>query len=63
MPNKSFTATGVWLRRMADTVQLLVERDGRWYLAIEESIEGNFSHIAEGNGADRWPLDPVTERQ
>lgn len=55
--------TAVWLRRSGDTVEVLVEIEAReWRLAITEHIEGPFSHIAEGNGAKRWPLDDLAER-
>ena len=54
------TVSAVWLRRSGDKVQVLVECEGGWVLAIEEYADANFSHIAEGNGAYRWPPDPVT---
>ena len=57
------TISAVWLRRIGSTVQVLVEGERGWVLAIEEHAEANFSHIAEGNGAYRWPLDPVTSAQ
>ena len=50
----------IWLRRIGDKVQVLVEIDNRWYMAIEEHVDGSFSHIAEPGGAIDWPLDPVT---
>lgn len=53
------TISAVWLRRIGDTVQVLVDGERGWVLAIEEYADANFSHIAEGNGAYRWPLDPL----
>lgn len=57
----AITVTAVWLRRIGDRVQVLVEGERGWVLAIEEHADAPFSHIAEGNGAYRWPLDPVTD--
>jgi len=52
--------TAVWSRRRGDQVETLVEIAGQWHVAIRERHDGAFSHIAEGNGADTWPVDPVT---
>lgn len=58
-------ARGVWLRRLGDRVQVLVEivgaGDPRWHLVIEESIDGEFSHIVEARGMLHAPIDPVME--
>jgi len=56
-----FKATAVWVRRIGDEVQVLVEIDGVWRLAITDYAENSYSHIAEGNGMDRWPEDPLTK--
>lgn len=67
MPKTPFTATAVWLRNLGEdgnTVQLLVEIDGHWRIAISDHFapgQSNVSHIAEGNGMPNWPFDPVTE--
>ena len=55
------TITAIWLRREIDYVSVLAEIDGKWRLVAREYYDAPFSHIAEGNGADNWPLDPVTE--
>jgi len=56
-----FKATAIWLRSMGGEhngrVEVLVEIDGKWRKAIVESINGSFSHIAEGNGVDSWKDD------
>jgi len=55
----------VWLRDEGNGhIQVLVEIDGQWRVAIKEytgPMEGTFSHIAEGNGKDKWPIDEVTK--
>lgn len=55
------TITALWLRRDGDHVVMLAEINGKWRLAAREYYDAPFSHIAEGNGAARWPTDPVTE--
>lgn len=54
--------TGIWLRRIGDKAQVLIEINGKWRLVVEEYCDASFSHIAEcvDNG-DRWPLDKLTE--
>lgn len=64
-PAPTLTITGVWLRRIGDNVEVLIERfdkDGqlKWFKAITEHYEGAFSHIAEPAGAHHWPVDDVT---
>ncbi len=49
--------TAIWSRRIGDTVETLAEVDGEWRIVCRENVNGAFSHIAEGNGADKWPLD------
>lgn len=57
MPKTTVPMTAVWCRRDGDYVETLVEVDGEWKLAIREHLDGQFSHIAEGNGADKWQSD------
>jgi len=57
------TITAVWLRRIGKDAQVLCEIDGEWRLAIVEGVDGNFSHIAEGNGAKHWPPDPLNDAE
>lgn len=53
--------TGVWLRRIGNEIQVLVELEAKeWRLAITEQADGQFSHVADGNGADGWRPDPLT---
>jgi len=55
--------TAVWLRRIGDQAQVLVEIRGQWRLAIEEYFDAPFSHIAEyRDDGIRWPVDPVTAK-
>jgi hypothetical protein len=51
--------SAVWLRRSGDNAEVLVERDGKWYKAITELADNNYSHIAEGNGAYQWTPDDL----
>ncbi len=51
----------VWLRRIGDKVQVLVEDLGKWYLVIEENVDGSFSHIAEHPALMAAPLDTLKE--
>lgn len=62
MNQKKIEITAVWLRSVdRDHVQVLVETDGFWRLAIEErhGPDNPVGHIAEANGADKWPVDPL----
>jgi hypothetical protein len=61
MPKKEVAITGIWLRRLNDRAEVLAEVNGEWRLVIAEYLEGNFSHIAEGNGAP-WKPDPLEDR-
>lgn len=47
-------ATAVWLRKIGDYVEVLVEIEGTWRMAIRELADSNFSHIAEGAGMRNW---------
>lgn len=51
--------SGLWLRRFgAGDIQVLIERDGQWYLAINEYGE-TISHICEPLGMLNAPRDPL----
>ena len=54
----------LWLRNIDGKAQVLAETDGkhgrRWFLVIEESLTGAFSHIAEVGGILDSPEDPLT---
>lgn len=56
------TITAVWLRNIGPDVEVLVEVDGKFRLVITELKDGTFSHIAEGNNASNWPIDPLDGR-
>lgn len=53
--------TAVWLRKIGENAEALIEVDGLWRLAIEEPVDGNFSHIVEQSGLEKTrvliPLD------
>ena len=51
----------IWARRIGDKVQVLFESLGKWRLAIEESVDGSFSHIAEHPALEKAPLDDLTK--
>lgn len=59
VPKTVVRVTAVWTRRSGDYVETLVEVDGEWKLVSREHVEGSFSHIAEGNGAENWKDDPL----
>jgi hypothetical protein len=61
--SREIRITAVWLRRIGDTAQVLLEMNGRetWHLVIEESVHGNFSHIAENTAIREAPTDPIQE--
>lgn len=57
MAKETVAVSGLWLRRMGDDVEVLVEIDGVWRLAITEPLDANFSHIAETGGLRLAPVD------
>ena len=52
--------SAVWLRRIGDRAQVLVEMGGVWRVVIEEHADGSYSHIAEARSFADRPVDPVT---
>lgn len=46
----------IWLRRIGDETQVLVNVAGRWRLVIQEQFDGNFSHIVEPGGIAKSKL-------
>lgn len=52
----------IWLRRIGDHVQVLVESDDshEWRIVMEESFDSIFSHIWEGRDLKDKPFDPLT---
>ena len=47
----------VWLRRVGDRVQVLVEVDDQYSIAIDEDIDAQFSHCAHAVGFKDWKVD------
>lgn len=51
---------GVWLRRTGGEdghgVEVLVQMDGDWFVAIQEDLRANFSHATYLAGSHNWPL-------
>ena len=58
--NQPVSVSGVWLRREGDRVVVLFERDGKWYRAISEHMDSQFSHIIEPLGMAACPVYEVT---
>lgn len=46
----------IWLRRIGDETQVLVNVGGRWRLVIQEPFDSNFSHIVEPGGIAKAKL-------
>lgn len=67
MVDKKIVCTGIWLRSIGAEVEVLVEINGEWKVAIKTSsdplAQGVISHIAEPAGQDRWPKDEVTDKK
>ena len=59
--SESIQITAVWLRRIGDHAEVLVETMGEWRIVAREPIDSPFSHIAGVRGVNHWPIDPVTE--
>ncbi len=68
-----FTGTGVWLRTgnpdprypNLKKLEVLVEIDGEWRVVITDHVPpfaAEVSHIAEGAGIEKAPLDPLTTK-
>lgn len=61
VPKVSVTTTAIWLRRIGGErngrVQVLLEIDDVWRVVIDDAADANYSHIAEGRGAEKWPVD------
>jgi len=57
---ESVAVEGVWLRRVGDEVQVLVEVDGSWRMLMSEPVDGNFSHVVEPHGIVAAPYDRLT---
>lgn len=55
--------SGVWVRRSAEQLQVLVEMGGEWRLVIDRPWPadgtGEISHIAEPAGKNFWPTDTL----
>jgi hypothetical protein len=54
----------VWLRNVGDRLQVLIETNEGWRLAIDTFgplTETQVSHIAELAGLVKAPADPITE--
>ena len=65
MSREHVPITGLWLRNLGGKAQVLAEvitskHGRRWYLVLEESLDGAFSHIAEVGGILDSQLDPLT---
>jgi hypothetical protein len=54
--NDEIAVQGVWLRRIGDEAQVLVQIEGNWRLCAKEPMDGNFSHIVEPSGIVKAPV-------
>ena len=52
----------VWIRRIGNYAELLVELSDGWHLCARDQFDGNFSHIVEPAGILASPQDEVTWR-
>lgn len=54
------SVSGVWIRRIGDNVECLVELPSGWVVVITEQLDGYFSHIIEPSGIRRCVADELT---
>lgn len=47
---------GLWLRRIGDQVQVLVQINGRWRIVMEEQFDSEFSRVVEPGGIAKSKL-------
>lgn len=55
--------TAIWLRRIGDRVEVLVNQDGFWRVVINDpadSLTPGYSHIAERGAMETASRDTVT---
>lgn len=45
---ESAEVTGIWIRNIEGHCELLIEKNGKWYLLCKEPLDNPFSHICEG---------------
>ena len=66
MSREPIPILAMWLRNQGGKAQVLVETEGKrgrkWFLVMEESLQGPFSHIAEVAGILDSPADPLTSK-
>jgi len=68
MSRNTVPIQALWLRNIGGKAQVLAEVETRthgrkWYLILEESLTGAFSHIAEVEGILNSPEDPLTKER
>lgn len=56
MKRKSVPVTAVWIRKMMDKVQVLIETDGEWRMISEQHVDGVFSHTSEVGALEAAPI-------
>lgn len=57
--DRSVEMDAVWLRRIGNRAEVLVQVDGDWRIAITEAADGSYSHCAQARGFGYWPSDYV----
>lgn len=50
---------GLWLRRIGDETQVLVQVGGRWRVVIQEQFDAQFSNIVEPGGIAKSRVDRI----
>lgn len=45
--------SALWLRRIGDTVEVLIEVKGEWHKVMSEYVDASFSHITEAGGLQK----------
>lgn len=60
MKHEPVAVGGIWLRSIGDNIEVLVERDGQWYVVIQE-YGNTISHIVEPLGILNGKPDQVTK--
>lgn len=54
---RNIEISAVWIRRIGNQVEVLVETEGKWKVVAKEDHKSSFSHIVEATGCNLWPVD------
>lgn len=53
MEQEMIAISALWLRRIGDDVEVLIETDGEWRKVMTEYVDASFSHITEARGMQK----------